>query len=577
MELFRVWAPLPKRVEVEVDGRRHPMQRGSDDHWTAAVEEAEAGSDYGFVLDGEGPFPDPRSPSQPNGVHGLSRVVDTGAFEWRDGDFRAPPLGSAVVYELHVGTFTPGGTLGSAIERLDDLVRLGVTHVELMPVNAFPGARGWGYDGVALYAVQDSYGGPVALKQFVEACHQRGMAVLLDVVYNHLGPSGNYLGKYGPYFHRRYHTPWGEALNFDGTDSGPVRRFFLDNALRWLREFRIDGLRLDAVHAILDTAAEPFLEELGREVRALSHSLGRPLVLIPESDLNDPRLLWSRDRGGFGLDAQWSDDFHHALHGCLTGERSGYYADFGTVGDLAKTLRHAYVYDGRYSRHRRRRHGRPAEGLGGERFLGYLQNHDQVGNRAQGDRLSRTLGPGALRIGAALVLTAPFVPMLFMGEEWGATTPFQYFTDHQEPGLGKAVREGRRREFAAFGWKPDDVPDPQDAATFERSRLDWAERERDPHRDLLEWHRALIALRRREPDLTDGRLDRVRTRHDEERRWLWMNRGRVAVAVNFGGGACDVPLDEGVWRTELASFDAPGSVKDMVPLPPVSVAILRRD
>ncbi|MBX3746880.1 MAG: malto-oligosyltrehalose trehalohydrolase [Verrucomicrobiae bacterium] len=577
MERFRVWAPLPKRVEVQVDGRRHPMIRGADDYWSATVDGAGTGSAYGFVLDGEGPFPDPRSPWQPWGVHGLSRLWETGAYGWSDGEFRAPPLGSGVVYELHVGTFTPGGTLTSAIERLDELVGLGVTHVELMPVNAFPGERGWGYDGVALYAVQESYGGPAALQAFVEACHRRGMAVLLDVVYNHLGPSGNYLGKYGPYFNRRYHTPWGEALNFDGPDSEPVRRFFLDNALRWFREFRVDGLRLDAVHAIFDTSAEPFLEELGREVRALSHRLGRPLVLIPESDLNDPRLLWSRERGGYGLDAQWSDDFHHALHGCLTGERSGYYADFGTVGDLAKALRDGYVYDGRYSRHRRRRHGRPAEGLGGERFLGYLQNHDQVGNRAQGDRLSRTLGPGALKVGAALVLMAPFVPMLFMGEEWGATSPFQYFTDHAEPELGKAVREGRRREFASFGWKPEDIPDPQALATFERSRLDWAERERSPHRELLEWHRMLVALRRREPDLTDGRLDRVRTRHDESGRWLVMERGRMALAVNFGDRMADLPLSGGGWRTELASFEAPAGARDVLSLPPVSVAILRRD
>ena len=427
--------------------------------WSVAVPTAGPGSRYGFLLNGEGPLPDPRSAWQPDGVHGLSQVVDHGIYQWKDPGFSAPPLATAVIYELHVGTFSGQGTFAGAIERLEHVAGLGVTHVELMPVAEFSGGHGWGYDGVDLYAPHHGYGTPEDLKRFVDACHARGLGVLLDVVYNHLGPSGNYLAKYGPYFNSQTQTPWGWALNFDGPHSDQVRRFFCDNALMWLRDYHLDGLRLDAVHTISDRSARPFLEQLGEEVRALGQREGRSLVVIAESDLNDPRVVWPLQRGGFGLDAQWSDDFHHALHVALTGEQTGYYRDYSGLTDLAKALQNAYVYDGQYSRARRRHHGRPPEGLGGERFLGYAQTHDQVGNRACGERLVHLVGERKAKVAAALVLASPFIPMLFQGEEWGASAPFLYFTDHPEPDLGKAVREGRRKEFAAFGWNPEDARD----------------------------------------------------------------------------------------------------------------------
>ncbi|HUJ09670.1 MAG TPA: malto-oligosyltrehalose trehalohydrolase [Verrucomicrobiae bacterium] len=575
MHTFRVWAPLPKRVELLVQGRRSPMQRGQDGWWTATNQSAAPGSDYGFFVDNEGPFPDPRSAWQPSGVHALSRLVDHSAFQWTDGGWQAPPLSKGMVYELHVGTFTPQGTFAAAIGKLNHLVSLGVTHVQLMPVVEFPGAYGWGYDGVDVFAPRHVYGGPSGLKQFVDACHADGLAVLLDVVYNHLGPSGNYLAKYAPYFTRRYHTPWGDAVNFDGPDSDEVRRFFCDNTLMWLRDYHFDGVRLDAVHAIKDASAFPFLEQLGREVKDLESSLGRPLVVIPESDLNDPRLLWPYEHGGFNLDAQWSDDFHHALHTVLTGERTGYYEDFGTLADVAKALEKAYVYAGGYSVHRRRSHGRPPIGLGGNRFLGYLQNHDQVGNRARGERISQLVSVDRLKIGAALVMTSPFVPMLFQGEEWGASTPFLYFTDHQEPELAKAVCEGRRREFAAFGWKPEEIPDPQAPETFQRSKLNWSELTREPHAEILDWHRRLIQLRRSEPSLTDGRLDRVRVHFNEQDRWLVVERGPISVVCNLADRSQRIPIRTGTHEVLMASAAGNVVAGASANLPPDAVVILK--
>lgn len=575
MQTIRVWAPIPKQVEFAIGERRLPMKRSEDGWWRADVELRAADSDYGFMLDGEGPFPDPRSPWQPNGIHQLSRVVDHTVFNWTDAGFDSRPLAEALIYELHVGTFTPAGTFAAAIERLGHLVQLGVTHVELMPVNAFSGNHGWGYDGVDLFAPHQTYGGPDGLKRLVNACHARGLAVLLDVVYNHLGPTGNYLGKFAPYFTNRYHTPWGSALNYDGPHSDNVRRFFCDNALMWLRDYHFDGLRLDAVHAICDQSARPFLEQLQDEVQAFAQQAGRRLVLIPESDLNDPRLIWPRARGGFALDAQWSDDFHHALHGVLTGERNGYYEDFGSLADLAKALRNAYVFDGNYSRYRQRRHGRPPTGLEGHQFLGYAQNHDQVGNRACGERLSQLVSPGRLKIAAALILTSPFVPMLFQGEEWGAGTPFQYFTDHPEPELAKAVREGRRKDFAAFGWKPEEVPDPQARETFERSKLNWAELKDESHAALLNWHRQLIQLRRKEPALGEGRLDLVQTHFDEAARWFVVERGPITIACNLSATPQRVPLRAGKTMLLMASDNTIEVVNAGVNLPPDSVAILK--
>jgi maltooligosyltrehalose trehalohydrolase len=478
------------------------------------------------------------------------------------------------MYELHVGTFTSAGTFEGAIERLDYLRDLGITHVELMPVVEFPGRRGWGYDGVDLWAPHHAYGGPAGLKRLVDACHARGLAVVLDVVYNHLGPTGNYLGRFGPYFTDRYRTPWGEAINFDGPGSDEVRRFVCDNARMWCRDYHVDGLRIDAVHAIVDTSAVHVLEQLAEEVHALAGELGRRLLVIAESDLNDPRVIRGREAGGYGLDAQWADDVHHALHTVLTGERDGYYADFGELADLAKALERAFVYDGRYSSVRRRRHGRAPVGVPGHRFVVSLQNHDQVGNRARGERLGHLVGVERLKVGAALLLTAPFVPLLFQGEEWAASTPFQYFTDHEDPNLARAAREGRQREFAAFGWKPEDIPDPQAPETFARSTLDWSELGEEPHASVLDWYRQLIRLRRAVPWLRDGRLDQTRVRFDEAAQWLALDRGPLTVACNLGIQRARVPVDSRATRLRLASDAHARLVPGGLELPADSVAVL---
>lgn len=573
MTTFRVWAPKPQSVEVEVGGERIAMARVDEHGWHEAdVDWVEPGEDYRFVLDGAA-YPDPRSPYQPDGVDGPSRVIAHEVFPWTDQDWRGVHLPSSVVYELHVGTFTEEGTFEAVIPRLDHLVELGVNVVELLPVAEFSGSRGWGYDGVDLYAPHAAYGGPNGLKKLVDACHHRGLGVVIDVVYNHLGPAGNYLGQYGPYFTDKYNTPWGDAVNFDDADSGPVRQYVIDNALLWLRDYHADGLRLDAVHAIVDTSATHILEEMGQRVAELAAHAGRPLLLIAESDLNDPRVVARPEVGGYGMDAQWSDDFHHALHTALTGEKSGYYTDFGGLGDVAQCLQNVFVYGGSYSPHRRRVHGRavPAD-MPSTRFLGYLQNHDQVGNRAVGERSSHLMSFGRLKVGAALVLLSPFVPMLFQGEEWGASTPFQYFTDHADPDLGRAVSEGRRREFASFGWSPDDVPDPQALETFERSRLLWSELAEPSHAELLEWHRSLIALRRSEAAFTDGRLEHVSVRADEAAGWLVMQRGPMTVACNIGAAPVTLPVAGSVvLSSDHGVRFEPGSLT----LPPDTAAVLR--
>ena len=576
MHHFRVWAPKPKTVKIVADGKQLPMKRDRHGWWSAKVARAAAGTNYGYILDGEGPFPDPRSPSQPQGVHKLSQLVDQDKFPWTDQDFKVPSLTAAVIYELHLGTFTPEGNFLSAIQKLDQLAAIGITHVELMPVNEFSGDHGWGYDGVDLYAPHRAYGRPDDLKKLVNACHARGLAVILDVVYNHLGPSGNYLGKFGPYFTNKFATFWGEGINFDGPDSDEVRRFFCDNALMWLRDFHFDGLRLDAVHGIIDTSAIHFLEQLKTEVETLATGVNRDLFLIAESDLNDPRLLWLRQRGGFQLDAQWSDDFHHALHTVLTGERTGYYSDFGKISQIAEALKNAYVYNGKYSPHRRRRHGRRVEGLSGHRFLGYLQNHDQIGNRALGERSGQLMSLGRLKIGAALVLTSPFLPMLFQGEEWGASTPFLFFTDHREPALANAVREGRCREFAAFGWKPEDTPDPQAPETFARSKLNWAEAKKKPHAEILQWHKKLLALRRNEACLGDGQMDHVRVHFSESGKWLRIQRVDITIVCNLASRKQNISLNQkGAYTIALASDVRVKITSHSVSLPPDSVVILK--
>lgn len=574
MGRLSVWAPRARNILVEIEGKRLEMSQAEGGWWQVESELAEPGADYAFIVDDSKPLPDPRSYRQPFGVHGPSRVLDHNRFTWQDKGWQPPPLSSAIVYELHVGTFTPEGTFQGVEERLDHLIELGITHVELMPVNSFSGSRGWGYDGVDLYAPHESYGGPEGLKHLVNRCHQKGLAVILDVVYNHFGPEGNYLEHFGPYLTERHRSPWGEAVNFDGPESDEVRRFFCDNAAMWFRDYHMDALRIDAVHAIVDTSPTHILEALAAEVEALKTETGRHMALIAESDLNDPRVVRRREIGGYGIDAQWSDDFHHALHTVLTGETAGYYADFGALSQLAKALTSAFVYDGQYSKYRRRRHGRPVEGLSGNRFLGYIQNHDQVGNRATGTRLGHLVSPDRLKIAAVLVFTAPYVPMVFQGEEWAAGTPFQYFTDHQDPGLGEAVKKGRRSEFASFGWEETDIPDPQSQETFERSKLNWEEVGRSPHKEMLEWYRKCIRLRRSMPVLRTGRLDQVRTSFHEQDRWLVMERTLIVVACNLAPFNQTVPLETNASpEVILASDDARPNPHGIF-MPPESVAVL---
>ncbi len=574
MHVFEVWAPHAGTMEVKIGNKKFPMEKKSRGYWSAAVMEAGPGTDYGFVIDSlEPPLPDPRTQWQPDGVHGESRVVDHAAFAWSDSGWQAPPLSSALIYELHVGTFTPEGTLKAAEGRLDYLKDLGVTHVELMPLANFPGRRGWGYDGVDLYAIFNAYGEPDDLKRFVDACHSKGLAVLLDVVYNHLGPVGNYLSKFGAYFTASHSTPWGDAVNFEEAGASEVRCFLIDNALMWLRDYHMDGLRLDAVHAFNDRSAIHFLEQTTREVTRLEAAMGKHFVLIAESDLNDPRIVKAEEAGGYGLDAQWSDDFHHALFAVISGERAGYYADFGSLAQLAKSLRCVFVYDGNYSEYRQRNHGRQVVGLSGHRFVGFVQNHDQVGNRAQGERVSHEAGEGRAKIAAALVLTAPFVPMLFQGEEFGASAPFLYFTDYDDPELGRMISEGRKREFVSFGWAPDQIPDPQDEQTFQQSKLNWAELTEQPHASLLQWHKDLIKLRHEWSELSDGNLNAVEVRFDEQAQWLMLERGSLRIACNLGQAAVDVEAGNGA-QLLLASDSSIALSDALIRLGPDSVGVL---
>ncbi len=574
MWTFEVWAPGAASVELEWDGTRSPMEPSGRGWWRRVEPGAGPGVRYGYRLDGGPVRPDPRSAHQPDGVHALSEVVDHGRFAWQDGGWRGLHLPGSVIYELHVGTFSPEGTFDGVTGHLRHLVELGVDAVEIMPVAAFSGNRGWGYDGVALFAPHPAYGGPDGLKRLVDACHRAGLAVILDVVYNHLGPSGNYLAEFGPYFSTNHHTNWGDGVNLDGPGSDEVRRFFIDNALMWLRDYHVDGLRLDAVHALADDSAVHFLEQLAGEVRSLEGHLKRPLSLIAESDLNDPRFVRSPREGGFGLDSAWADEWHHAWHAAFTGEGAGYYADFGSLDHLAKALRQAWVYDGTWSDHRQRTHGRPPEGLDGSRFVVCTQNHDQVGNRAAGERSAALLSPGRLRVSAGLLLTSPFVAMLFQGEEWGASSPWQYFTDFSDPALGRAVTEGRRSEFSSFGWDPRDVPDPQDPATFERSKLRWPEAEEPDHAGILEWYRTLIALRRRLPELTEGNLGRVAVQVDHAREAVVVERHPTVILALLGERPAVARVGD---CTLLARSDPAVSLEGgRLRMEPDTLAVLRR-
>ncbi|POY03612.1 malto-oligosyltrehalose trehalohydrolase [Mycobacterium kansasii] len=572
MTEFRVWAPKPELVRLDVDGRVHPMTR-SDDGWWHAVVDTAPHARYGYLLDDDpAVLPDPRSPRQPDGVHARSQLWDPADAAWTDTDWAGRSVEGAVIYELHPGTFTGAGTFDAAVEKLDYLVDLGIDFVELLPVNSFAGTRGWGYDGVLWYSVHEPYGGPDGLIRFVDACHARGLGVLIDAVFNHLGPSGNYLPRFGPYLSSAS-NPWGEGINIADADSDEVRRYIIGCALRWMRDFHADGLRLDAVHALVDTTAIDILEELAGETDWLSTQLGRPLSLIAESDRNDPRVITTRDCGGYGLTAQWSDDIHHAIHTAVSGERQGYYADFGSLATLAHTLRHGYFHAATYSSFRRRRHGRPLDTatVPATRLLAYTCTHDQVGNRALGDRPSQYLTGGQLAIKAALALGSPYTAMLFMGEEWGASTPFQFFSSHPEPELARATAEGRKSEFAEHGWDAGEIPDPQDPQTFQRSKLNWDEVHAGEHALVHRFYRDLIALRHDDPDMADPWLGRLTVDYDEDQRWIIVCRNRLRIACNLGAESVQVPVTGEV----VLAWGEPAVDADHTALEGHSVAILR--
>ena len=559
---FRVWAPFPQTVAVHLTAPRErfvPMEPAERGYHEGTVDDVEPGCLYVYRLDEGKERPDPASRSQPQGVHGPSRVVSP-TFAWDDDSWSGPPLEAYVIYELHVGAFTRQGAFDSIIPHLEGFKDLGITAVELMPVAQFPGDRNWGYDGVYPFAVQQSYGGSDGLKRLVNSCHRSGLAVVLDVVYNHLGPEGNYLGDFGPYFTNRYHTPWGLAINFDGPSSDEVRRFFIENALYWTTEFHIDGLRLDALHAVFDSSAQPFLEELATAVHEQAERIGRRAYLFAESDRNDPRFVRPRELGGYGLDAHWNDDFHHALHTLLTGEQFGYYQDFGKLEDLATALREGFIYSGRYSEYRQRRHGAPSRDVPAHRFVVFAQNHDQIGNRLGGERLSQLVSFERLKLAAGVVLLSPFVPLLFMGEEYGETAPFQYFVDHSDAALIDAVRRGRREEFAAFAWQGD-PPDPLDEATFLGSKLDHDLRREGRHRILLELHRKLLQLRRELPALARLSKEELEVACYETEKVLflrrWAGANEVFAVFNFDDAPASVtlPVPEGFWSIRLDSAD----------------------
>ena len=576
MHEFSVWAPDARKMGVKIGESVYPLERTGNKGFWAAKLEAPFGTEYAFVIDDDPtPYPDPRGLRQVHGVHGPSTVFDHSAFEWHDGLWQGPPLSGGVIYEMHIGTFTKEGTFDAAIERLPYLADLGITHIEVMPIAEFAGDFGWGYDGVALFAVTESYGGPDAFKRLVDACHQHGLGMIVDVVYNHFGPVGNYTNKFGPYLTSNHRTPWGDAVNFEEAGSDEVRRFFLDNALMWMRDYHVDGLRLDAVHEFMDRSAIHVLEQISAEVDVLSSKLGRRLFLIAESDLNNPCIVRPREASGYGMDAQWTDDFHHALFTVLhkNQEGMGYYDDFGTFEDLAKSLGQVFVYDGIYSSYRKRKHGRPVQGLSAHHFIGFIQNHDQVGNRATGDRIEHIIGFEKAKVAAAIVLLAPFIPMLFQGEEYAADTPFQYFAHHEDPEMAKAVSAGRKREFSAFGWDENEIPDPEKRETFENSKLNWDEITEGKHAEMLDWTKKLIHLRRSSTSLNDGDLSHIRIKFDEEKRWLWMQRGEVTLICNLGTAEHRCPNPEGR-ELVLKSSDGVHLTETDVVVPPDCAAIL---
>ena len=596
---FLVWAPHADSVKLRILNtpcRSIPMERLPRGYFKLVIK-AQASCRYLYDLGGNGEKmrPDPASRFQPDGVHGPSELRRQNGFRWTDAGWRGLPIREIVFYEVHVGTFTPEGTFEAMIPRLRELKDLGVTAIELMPVAQFPGTRNWGYDGVFPFCVQNSYGGPSGLKRLVDACHKENLCVALDVVYNHLGPEGNYLADFGPYFTDRYRTPWGQAINFDGEWSDEVRRFFTENALYWIRDFHIDILRLDAVHAIVDNSAKPFLRELNLVVQAAAVSLNREIHLVAECDRNDIRTVQPAERGGYSFAAQWNDDFHHAVHAVLTNETDGYYQDFGRVSQIAKSWTSGYVYQGEYSKYRLRSHGSESKGVGGERFVVFTQNHDQIGNRMNGERLCHLVDFEATKVAAGVMLLSRFLPLIFMGEEYGETSPFQYFVSHHDPNLIEAVRHGRKNEFKAFIWKQDPL-DPQDEATFVRSQLHWQLQQEEPHKRLREFYKELLRIRKRLRPLTDTDMSFIEaTPFDNEKALLlrrWSDDEQLFACFNFGKNPAhlSLPLPHDVWKKVLNSRDhrwaGPGSSlpdclqsaeNQSVSIEPFSFALYRSD
>lgn len=536
---FTVWAPFVKNISLKIltpSGRLVPMQRDDRGYWKAVVTGAAPGTLYVFRLDEERERPDPASYYQPDGVHSASQVINHSSFTWQDSEWKGITLPHMIMYELHIGTFTHEGTFDAVIGRLDALKDIGINTIEVMPVAQFPGKRNWGYDGVYPFAVHSSYGGPEGLKKLVDACHMKGIAVILDVVYNHLGPEGNYLWDFGPYFTERYKTFWGDAINFDGAYSNEVRSYFINNALYWFTNYHIDALRLDAVHGIYDMSAKHFLAELSERVDEFSKQQGRKFYLIAESDLNNPVVARPKEKGGYGIDGIWNDDFHHAVHTLLTHEDEGYYIDFGKTGHLVKSLMEGYIYSGQYSEFRKRNHGNSSREIPAGRIVVFSQNHDQTGNRMNGERLSQIVSFEAQKLSAGIVLLSPYVPLLFMGEEYGETAPFLYFISHSDARLIEGIREGRKKDFEVFKWE-DDPPDPQDISTFERSRINWDSRSGGNNKLMLEFYRELIRLRNGIPALAHPDKNSLDVWHDEEKKVVFMRRWKdnsnVLALFNF--------------------------------------------
>lgn len=569
---FVVWAPFLKKMLLKIvstEERVIPMVRDNRGYWHVTAEIVSPSTLYYYRLDDERERPDPASHFQPKGVHGPSQLVDHNSFNWEDRNWRGIALSEMIIYELHVGTFTPDGTFSAAISRLPELTDLGINAIEIMPVSQFPGERNWGYDGTYPFAVQNSYGGPEWLKHLVNECHKKGVVVVLDVVYNHLGPEGNYLRDYGPYFTDKYKTPWGMAINFDDAYSNEVRNFFIENALHWFKNYHIDALRLDAIHGISDLSAKPFLQELAERVEEFSSLEGKRFYLIAESDLNDSRVIRPRELGGYGIDAQWCDDFHHSIHTLLTGEKDGYYIDFGRIEHLVKSLREGFVYSGGYSEYRKRNHGNSSNDRPAVQFIVFSQNHDQMGNRMLGERLTNIASFESLKLAAGTVLLSPYIPLLFMGEEYGEDAPFLYFVSHSDPGLIQAVREGRKEEFKAFAWKGEPF-DPQNVETFLKSKIRWEKRREGKHKILLDFYKNLLKLRRNVPALSNLDKESLDVYGFEEDRILfmrrWKNDSHVFCIFNFNreDTKFSTSLPEENWRKLLDSSDfdwkGPGSL-----------------